>query len=88
MKFCYTDESLSPHDPPVQVMVGIIVDAQRLNRTRDEFTEAFRLVEDNYPEGLKELKGSRILYGKGGWRNVDAEIRKDVFRRFGRWLTE
>jgi len=87
MKFCYVDESLAPNDPPVQVMVGIIVDAQRLNRTRLEFAEAFQNVETAFPEALKELKGSSILYGRKGWRNVDPEIRKQIFRDFGAWLT-
>ena len=74
MKFCYADESLDDRGENVQVMVGIVADAQRLNRSRLEFSEIFKLVEDVFPEALKELKGSRIFYGRGGWRDVPPEI--------------
>ena len=88
MKFCYADESLDDAGEKVQVMVGIVADAQRLNRSRVEFSEIFELVERAFPEALKELKGSRIFYGRGGWRDVPPEIRKDVFRRFCQWIGE
>jgi hypothetical protein len=88
MKFCYVDESLNNAGNNVQVMVGIIADAQRLSRSRTEFTEIFALAEGAYPEGLKELKGSRIFYGHGGWRDVPPEIRKAVFRLFCEWIGE
>lgn len=88
MKFCYADESLDDASQKVQVMVGIVADAQRLNRSRSEFAEIFGLVERTFPEALKELKGSRIFYGRGGWRDVPPELRKDVFRRFCEWICE
>lgn len=88
MKFCYADESLDNASEKVQVMVGIVADAQRLNRSRIEFAEIFELVEEVYPEALKELKGSRVFYGHGGWRRVPAEIRKTVFRLFCEWIDE
>jgi hypothetical protein len=86
MKFCYADESCDDRAEKVQVMVGIVADAQRLNRSRSEFSEIFALVEEQYPEALKELKGSRIFYGRGGWREVPPEIRKAVFRLFCEWI--
>jgi hypothetical protein len=88
MKFCYADESLDNAGEKVQVMVGIVADAQRLNRSRLEFSEIFALVEGKYPEALKELKGSRIFYGHGGWRDVPPEIRKAVFKLFCEWIDE
>ena len=88
MKFCYADESCDDRGETIQVMVGIVADAQRLNRSRVEFSEIFALVEGAYPEALKELKGSRIFYGRGGWRDVPPEIRKAVFRLFCEWIGE
>jgi hypothetical protein len=88
MKFCYVDESLDNASDKLQVMVGIVADAQRLNRSRGEFFEIFSLVEGTYPEALKELKGSRIFYGHGGWRDVPPELRKAVFRLFCEWIGE
>jgi hypothetical protein len=88
MKFCYVDESRDSASDKVQVVVGIVADAQRLNRSRVEFSEIFALVEGAYPEALKELKGSRIFYGHGGWREVPPELRKAVFRLFCEWIGE
>ena len=88
MKFCYVDESLDNQCQLVQVMVGIVVDAQRLNRTRLEFGEIFGVVGDAFPGALRELKGSKIFYGRDGWRQVAPEVRKDIFRRFCEWLSD
>lgn len=88
MKFCYADESADPNDPVVQVMVGILVDAQRLHRTREEFSEIFDVVSEVFPEGLRELKGSRIFFGRGGWRDVPPETRKAIFQDFCGWVAK
>ena len=88
MKFCYADDSLDAQGQLLQVMVGIIADAQRLNRSQLEFGEIFDFVDGIFPEALRELKGSRIFYGHGGWRQVDPEIRKDIFHRFCEWLAD
>ncbi|XSG80976.1 MAG: DUF3800 domain-containing protein [Methyloligella sp. ZOD6] len=88
MKFCYTDESAKPEKPPVQTMVGIVVDAHRLSRTRTEFGKLFEDISCLFPSALKELKGSRIFYGKGGWRDVDPGKRKEIFHRFCGWLKD
>lgn len=88
MKFCYADESLDDKSKLVQVMVDIIADAHRLNRSRIEFVEIFDLVSEVYPEAPRELKGSRIFYGRGAWRKVPPDIRKAVFRLFCDWMTE
>jgi hypothetical protein len=50
MKFCYADESLDDRGQLVQVVVGIIADAQRLNRTRLEFGEIFNLINGLHRE--------------------------------------
>jgi hypothetical protein len=86
VKFCYADESLDAQGQLVQVMVGIVVDAHRLNRTRLEFGEIFGIVESAFPAALRELKGSKIFYGRDGWKQVAPQIRKEIFRRFCEWL--
>lgn len=88
MKFCYVDESSAPHSPPLHVMVGIIADGQRIDRTRQEFSKALYRVNELYPEGLRELKGTKILYGRDGWRKVAPEDRKAVIRGFCEWVVE
>jgi hypothetical protein len=53
MKFCYADESLDEGRERVQVMVGIVADAQRLNRSRLEFSEIFGLVRGRFSRSSK-----------------------------------
>jgi hypothetical protein len=69
-------------------MVGIVVDAHRLNRTRGEFSTVFDLVQRLFQENLKELKGSKIIFGRDRWRNVDSEVRNQITKFFCRWVVE
>ncbi len=86
MKVCYVDESGNQPQDPCLVMVGIIVDAARLNRTREEFAEIFDLVQSLFQENLRELKGSKMIFGKDRWRNIDPELRKRIAQYFCDWL--
>jgi hypothetical protein len=86
MKICYVDESGNQPSDPSLVMVGLLVDALRLNRTRDEFGDIFDAVQENFEEELKELKGSKMLFGKDRWRKIDPAIRKAIAGRLCGWL--
>lgn len=88
MKVCYVDESGCPPQDQIFVMVGIVADATKLHKTSREFAAFFEKVRNVFPENLKELKGSRILYGKGAWRQVDASKRKQIFVDLSKWLDE
>ena len=78
MKICYVDESGNQPADPCLVMVGLLVDAARLNRTREELGDIFNDVEKLFGEALKELKGAKILSGRDRWRKVSPQIRKDL----------
>jgi hypothetical protein len=86
MKVCYVDESGNTTQDQMFVMVGIIADATKLHKTSREFAEFFEKVRSVFPEDLKELKGSRILYGRGAWRQVDPAKRKKIFVDLSKWL--
>lgn len=90
MKVCYVDDSGNPAQDRVFVMVGIVADAMRLNKTSRECTRLFEDVRALTTQGgdksPQELKGSRILYGKDAWKHVDAEKRKQVFSDLSKWL--
>src|SRR3990170_485665 len=62
MKVCYVDESGNGEQDRCLVMVGIVVDALRLNRTREEFNEVFDVVQSLFQENLRELKGAKIIF--------------------------
>jgi hypothetical protein len=88
MKVCYVDETGTGDSSPIIVMAGIVADAQRLNRTREEFSSIFDEIQRLFPEALSELKSTRIFYGKDRWRNVDPKERKRIFAFFCRWIVE
>src|SRR5579875_3185863 len=88
MKVCYVDESGNSDQDPCLVMVGIVVDAHRLNRTRQEFSEIFEDVQRLFQENLKELKGSKMIFGRDRWRNVDPDTRKRIAGFLCRWVTD
>lgn len=86
MKVCYVDESGNQEQDPCVVMVGIVVDSMRLNRTREEFNDVFEVVQGLFQENLRELKGSKMIFGRDRWRNVKPEVRKRIAEFFCTWL--
>lgn len=85
MKVCYVDESGNQSDPCF-VMVGIVVDALRLNRTQTELGEIFHDIHGHFPAHLQEIKGAKMISGKGGWRNVSPEVRKKIVGKVCSWI--
>ncbi len=97
MKVCYVDESGNDTKDPCLVMVGIVVDAYRLNRTREELGEIFDDIQQQVRESLKEsqkkfnlkeFKASKAIFGRGRWREVDPEIRQRITRFLCNWVVE
>lgn len=86
MKICYVDESGNQTTDPCLVMVGILVDAARLHRTREEFGDILDTVQQLFQEDLKELKGSKMLFGRDRWRKIDPEERKRITGGLCAWL--
>lgn len=88
MKICYVDESGNNPQDPCLVMVGILVDAYRLNKTREEFAEIFDEIQKLFEENLRELKGSKMIFGRDRWRKVDPEVRKRIAGYLCDWIAD
>jgi hypothetical protein len=88
MKVCYVDESGNNASDPCLVMVGIVVDAYRLNRTREEFKGIFDDMQQQFQESLKEFKGAKMIFGRDRWRKVDPETRQRITRFLCNWVVE
>jgi hypothetical protein len=88
MKICYVDESGNSSQDPCLVMVGVLVDAYRLNRTREEFAEIFDEIQSLFEENLRELKGSKMIFGRDRWRKVDPEVRKRIAGYLCNWIAD
>jgi putative DNA methylase len=88
MKVCYVDETGNTAQDPCLVMVGILVDAHRLNRTREEFVGIFDEIQGLFEENLRELKASKMILGRDRWRKVDPEVRKRIAGYLCDWIAE
>jgi hypothetical protein len=88
MKLCYVDESGNQSTDPCLVMVGLLVDAIRLNRTREEFGDIFDEVQGLFAESLKEIKGAKMLSGRDRWRKIDPRDRKRLTEHLCGWLKQ
>jgi hypothetical protein len=64
----------------------VLVDAYRANRTREEFSEIFDDVQKLFEENLRELKGSKMIFGKDRWRKVEPEKRKQIAGYLCDWV--
>ncbi|GIX16209.1 MAG: hypothetical protein KatS3mg119_0395 [Rhodothalassiaceae bacterium] len=88
MKICYVDESGNNSEDPCLVMVGVLVDSYRLNRTREEFAEIFDDIQRLFEKNLRELKGSKMFFGRDRWRNVNPEDRKRIVGHLCKWISD
>ena len=98
MKFCYVDESMQGDDEGKQgditVVVGILIDAQRLHKSRKEWKDLLiselGISELEYPNKSYEIKGSDLYKRRGYWKkyNWNWERRKQLIDRFIEWTVE
>ena len=88
MKVCYVDESGLQDSDPVLIMVGIVADTYNLHRTAREFGEIFDQIQGFFEENLKELKGSKMIFGRDRWRKVDPELRGEIVDYLCDWVVE
>lgn len=86
MKICYVDETGIDGKDRHVVMVGILVDAYGLNKTRVEFDGIFSALQRTTI--MKELKGTKMIFGNDEWRKVDESIREEITDSFCNWVVE
>lgn len=77
MKFIYIDESGSPDEGDAFVMCGLMVDAYKLRRKTADFDRKLSEFLARHPGTGTELKTKRFINGKGGWRHIAPQERKD-----------
>ncbi|MBN8595961.1 MAG: DUF3800 domain-containing protein [Anaerolineae bacterium] len=87
MKFCYLDETGTGQDTVV-ILVGIIVDIQRMNRTKQEWQGLFDGIASVAKKDIKEIHAKDLFSGNDAWRGVDAGVRDRVVDLVLDWLIE
>jgi hypothetical protein len=81
MKFCYVDES-GTGDEPFAVMVGVLVDAQRMHVTKGAWQDLLRLLSEICCKEVTEFHTRDFYKGNGVWRTISGDI--PIFRCRGR----
>lgn len=87
MKFCYVDES-GTGDEPYAVMAGIVVDAQRMHVTKQEWNELLQTLSDLAQRQVTEMHTRDFYAGNGPWRNLDGTRRAQIITEVFRWLKD
>ena len=85
MKFCYCDES-GTGDEPIAVMVGVIVDAQRMHCTKEDWSELLSALEDRAGRSISEMHTRDFYAGNSPWRKMTGPERAAVVSDVCGWL--
>ena len=87
MKFCYIDES-GTGDEPYAVMIEIIVDAQRMNLTKQHWKELLSSLSEVVQRPIIEIHTRDFYAGNGPWRNIDGPQRAQIITLIFNWLCD
>jgi len=78
VKFIYVDESGGRDQGDIFTMCGLMVDAYKLRKKTEDFDAKLEAIFALYPGVRDDFKTSRFINGKGGWSDVDPQVRKDL----------
>jgi len=87
MKFCYVDESGLGKEPYL-IMVGIIVDAQRMHKTKTDWEDLLKDLSGLYNRKVTEFHTRKFYRGIKHWRKLDGKIRSRLISAVLDWLRE
>jgi len=87
MKFCYVDES-GLGEEPYLIMVGIIVDAQRMHKTKADWKDLLTDLSNLYKRKVTEFHTRNFYRGIRHWRSLDGKIRSRLISIILEWLRE
>ncbi len=85
MKFAYIDES-GTGDEPFAVMAGVIVDAQRMRPTKDDWSDLLIDLSDIVDREVNEFHTRDFYAGNGPWRGLDGISRAEIITAIFEWF--
>lgn len=85
MKLCYCDES-GTGDEPFVVMVGVIVDSQRMHVTKADWVELLKSLSLRAQREITELHTRDFYSGNGAWRGISGPDRAAIIGDVFDWL--
>ena len=80
MRFLHVDETVDRERSDVLVVAGIMTAAEDSQTAESEIKAILSGVFTLHGGQDVELKTSRFMHGLGGWKRVDAEVRKEVLQ--------
>ena len=86
MKFCYADES--GHGAEYMVIVGVVVDAIRMHRTKEDWNDLIKELYDVTEGRFSELKAGQLYRGNDLWRQWDSGERTELIERIISWMVK
>ncbi len=84
MKFCYVDESGLGSEPYL-VMVGVIVDAKRMHKTKEIWSEFLKMLSKVCKRTIYEFHTRDFYAGNGPWRGIDGPERARIISAILNW---
>ena len=86
MKFCYADES--GHGGGITVVVGVVVDALRMHRTKEDWENLLAALDTISAGRVIEIKGRELYRGNAFWREWDGGERSRLISNIINWMGE
>ncbi len=87
MKLCYCDES-GTGDEPIAVMVGVVVDAQRMHVTKQDWQMLLEKLSRIVERPIPELHTRDFYAGKDAWRALRGDQRSAIIDETFDWLKD
>jgi hypothetical protein len=85
MKACYCDESGTGAEP-IAVMVGVIIDAQRMHVTKNNWKELLIALSRIVGKPIEEFHTRDFYSGNGCWRELSGNQRSSIISIIFDWL--
>ena len=85
MKFCYLDETGTGKESVV-IMVAMIIDIQRMNRTKLEWSDLFDELSRLANKPISEIHAKDLIPGHGAWHKIHPKVRVQVVDGILHWI--
>jgi len=87
VNLCYCDES-GTGEEPIAVIVGIVVDSQRMHITKEHWMQLLRQLSKIASKQIAELHTKNFYGGGGIWKGMDGNQRAKVLTNIFNWLVD
>jgi len=85
MKICYCDES-GTGDEPIAVMVGVVVDAQRMHVTKNDWKNLLIALSRIVGKPIEEIHTRDFYAGNEKWRALRGDQRAEIITETFNWI--